>query len=256
MVKITETLLKEIFKKTYLDLVAFEVRFPTDLTIQKKIPEFQQKIKNKFSVYSEGFSIPIPFQANIEKSYLINYAFKDSIDDMEIYLNNYSVFGLRTKNYPNFKSFSDTFFDVITKFAKLCDVNRFTRLGLRYINIIHMKKSFTESNRIKNSYFHSLISKNCNKYNFENQHIDLKYKSNNYEIHKQFIFRKNPDNLYEVVIDLDNSYRGEMNINEDFNAFKTILNDIHNLIKTKFFEMIKEDFLIELRKEEDENETV
>ncbi len=247
--------LDETFKNTFLNLVAFEVRFPTDLTIQNNIPEFQGSSKERFPIYSEGYSVPIQFQPDNKRSNLLNYAFKNNSDDLEMYLNSYSVLGLRTRAYSNYGEFSTLFLEMIKNFKKIYNINAFNRLGLRYINIIPLKKNLIDSNQLKNLYFSSLLNNEFNKYNCENQHIDLKYKNNDYEIHQQFFFRKNLDNLYEVVIDIDNSFKGLIDLKDEFSEFKNKVNNLHSLIKTKFFEMINNDFLKELRKEVNENET-
>ena len=252
LVNITEELLKENFKNTFLELVAFEVRFPTDLTIHSIIPEFQGSIKDLFPVYSEGFSIPVGLVSNIEKSNLLNYAFKNKIEDIEIYLNTYSVFGIRTKNYLGFENFSKVFLDYLKKLVRICKIKKFTRLGLRYVNIVPLQKDLIVSNKLTNLYFNSLITERLNNKKFENQHIDLKYKEDLYEIHQQFFFRRSPTELYEAVIDLDNSLKGEINVLEDLEDFNKLLNDLHNLIKIKFFEIIKQEFLKKLRENKGE----
>lgn len=256
MVKITEELLNETFENTFLTLVAYEVRFPTDLTIQNRIPAFQGSIKEDFPVYSEGFTLPVQFQPEIKKSNLLNYAFKNYNEYLEIYLNSYSVLGIRTRAYSNFRDFSNMFLNIINSFMKICSINKFTRLGLRYINIIPLKESLIDSNQLKNLYFNSILNDNFNNFNFENQHMDLKYKNNDYEIHQQFFYRKNLNNFYEVVLDIDNSFKGNINIKNQFSVFKGKINDLHSLIKIKFFEMIRDDFLKELRKKVNRNETV
>ena len=247
LVEITEDLLKINFKNTFLELVAFEVRFPTDLTIYEKIPKFQGKIKDNYSVYSERFSIPTPFKANIEKSNLLDFSFKNRTEETEIYLNSYSIFGLRTKSYSGFNTFSDNFLKCFKIFKELCQIKIITRLGLRYINIIPHNTDLFESIQLKNNYFYSLLDSNINENKFENQNIDLRYKKGDYEIHQQYIFRKNQNNQYETIIDIDNSFKDKIEIEENLTELKDKINNLHNLIKVIFFETIKEEFLNKLK---------
>ncbi len=248
LVKISEDLLNRNFPNNFLIQVAFEIRFPTDLTMKNKIAEFQGLIKNEFSTYEEGFSVPIPFHPKTEISNLIDYKFINGKDNLELYLKNYTIFGLRTKSYPGYKNFSKIFLNNIGKFIKISDVNAITRLGIRYINSIPLGKDFDKSNQLKNKFFNPCINKEYINQLYETQQINLKYFQNGYEIHQQFVFRRNPNKIYEAIIDLDNSIKGSIKI--DLEDLEDKLHDLHNLIKTKFFEMIKDDFLIELEKEE------
>ena len=252
LVKITEDLLNLNFDNTYLELVAFEVRFPTDLTIHDKIPEFQGKIKDIYSVYSERFSIPSPFKANIEKSNLIDFSFKNKSEENEIYLNTYSVFGLRTKNYSGFNTFLKNFIESFKLFKEHCKIQEITRIGLRYINIIPHNENMEDSNQRRNTFFNTFLKEPLSETKFENQNLDLKYKKGMYEIHHKNVFRKNPNNVYETIIDIDNSYKEKMEIKENLSELKSKIGDLHNLIKIIFFDTITDEFLIKLKGSEGE----
>jgi len=248
MVKITNDLLKESFKNTYLEQVAFEIRFPADLTIKNKIPEFQGIIKDNFNAYNEGFSLKFPFQPDLEKSNLLDYSFINEKDDLELYLNTYSIFGLRSKKYSNFESFSKIFLENLKIFINICKINTITRLGIRYVNIIPLDQDKNKSIQLKNNYFNSLIKDEYNYSNSEDQQIFLRYYDKNYEIREQFIFKKTPTNVYNVIIDFDNSYRGLIKIeSNNITKIEKILKDLHDLIKNKFFDIIKDSFLNKLR---------
>ncbi|KKL10872.1 hypothetical protein LCGC14_2551500 [marine sediment metagenome] len=247
LVDITEDLLKENFKTNYLIQVAYEIRFPTDLTIKNKIPEFQGSIKDNFSIYEEGYSFPLTFQPKEDLSNLMNYKFLNENKSVELYLNNYTIFGLRTKNYPGYKIFLKNFMENVKRFIEISNVNKITRLGIRYINSIQLEEDFDESNQLKNKYVISLLDEKYGKEIFDSQRIDLRYHEKEFEIHQQFIFRKNPNNFYELLIDLDNSLKDSIKM--DLRDIEDKLNKLHYLIKTKFFEMITDHFLMELRKE-------
>ncbi|KKK44264.1 MAG: hypothetical protein Lokiarch_20070, partial [Candidatus Lokiarchaeum sp. GC14_75] len=115
------------------------------------------------------------------------------------------------------------------------------------INSIQLEEDFDESNQLKNKYVISLLDEKYGKEIFDSQRIDLRYHEKEFEIHQQFIFRKNPNNFYELLIDLDNSLKDSIKM--DLRDIEDKLNKLHYLIKTKFFEMITDHFLMELRKE-------
>ncbi|MHA1197035.1 MAG: TIGR04255 family protein [Promethearchaeota archaeon] len=251
MVKVTESLLKETFPNTFLDSVACEVRFNTDLTIKEKIIKFQNIIKDTFPTYIESLSIPIGFPSTVEKTNIMNYIFKNEDIDTEVYLNTFSIFGIRTNNYSNYDDFSKLFLKILKEFIKLCNISHFTRLGLRYINVIPLDKDRIKANDLKKKYFYSFLKENFEKNDFESQHLSLKYYEKKYEIHQQFIFRKSKNKIYEVIIDIDNSLKNKINISEDkeLRKFQNIINELHALIKIKFFETITESFLKRLRED-------
>ncbi|MBA7555098.1 hypothetical protein ES705_47748 [subsurface metagenome] len=236
MVKITEELLKEFFPNNFLIRVAFEIRFPADLTMKDNISNFQGKIKENFPVYEERYTMKFPVQ-DTAKGNLINYAFKNDINESEIYLNAYSSFGFGTKKYPGFKNFLNIFLDNVKIFKDMFKIESTTRLGMRYINSIPLEKDKQKSNTLKNNYFDFCLTED-QKYDFENQ----------YEIHKQLIFQKGQQKFYDVIIDLDNSYKEKILIKEDLKELESRIFDLHNLIKIKFFEIIKEEFLELLKK--------
>lgn len=246
MVKITEELLEEFFPNNFLIRVAFEIRFPADLTMKDKINNFQGKIKENFPVYEERYTVKFPVQ-DTEKGNLINYAFKNDINESEIYLNAYSIFGLSTKNYPSFKDFLNIFLENLKIFKDTFKIESTTRLGMRYINNIPLEKDKTNSNKVKNNYFDFCLIEE-QEYNFENQYIDLRFNQDDYNIHKQLIFQKGQQNFYEVIIDLDNFFEEKILIKEDLNELEKRIIALHNIIKIKFFEIIKEEFLEKLRK--------
>jgi len=255
MVKITNDLLKENFPNTYLEQVAFEVRFPADLTIKNKIPEFQGIIKDNFNAYNEAFSLKVPFQPDLEKSNLLDYSFLNEKDGLELYLNTYSIFGLRTRKYSNFETFSKIFLENLKLFINMCKINSISRLGIRYVNIIPLEEDKNKSVQLKNNYFNSLIKDEYNYSNSEDQQIYLRYYDKNYEIREQFIFRKTPTNFYNVVIDFDNSYKRLIKIEYDnITEIEKMINDLHDLIKKKFFDIIKDSFLNKLREKKGEHD--
>jgi len=246
MVKLTEKILGESFTKDYLIRVAFEIRFPADLTMKDKIGYFQGKIKENFPIYEERYAVKLPIQ-DVEKGNLLNYSFKNDITETEIYLNTYSIFGLGTKKYNGFKNFLNIFLENVEIFKEMFKIESTTRLGMRYINSIPLEKDKNNSNTLKNKYFDFCLTEDQN-YDFENQYIDLRFNENKYEIHKQLVFQKGQQNFYEVIIDLDNSYKEKILIKEDLKELESRILDLHKLIKIKFFEIIKEEFLELLKK--------
>lgn len=250
MVKIDEDLLKENFVVTFLAQVAFEIRFPTDLSIRNKIVDFQGSIKDDFPSYSEGYKIPISFGSKVESSNLINYRFSNPEKNGEIYINEYSVFGLRTKKYQGFDVFFYDFFKYVKKFIDLVKIKLISRIGIRYVNIFPLDKDVNESNKKINLYFKKIIKTDIENQNFSFQNIDLRYNSDIYEIHQKSGLRKRSDGSYEYFIDLDNSFNENIEIEENKDELSDKVSELHKLIKVKFFNLINEQFLNLLRGKE------
>lgn len=255
MVKITEKLMTEIFPNNFLDLVAFELRFPVDLTIRNKIPLFQKSLQESFPNYAEGFSVKFPFPADIEKkesteSHLLDYQFKNEQRGLNLILKTFSILGLRTNSYTTYSSYLQLFINILEKFNEVSDITLFKRLGLRYITKIPFLNSLKDSNMLRNKYINPIINVDIlNVPAPKSQILDIIYKESEYEIREQIVFRKGPERKkpWEVIIDIDCAFNGNISVKDNFLELKKRMNDLHQLIKEKFFDLITEEFLQILR---------
>ncbi len=237
--------MEEYFENNFLNQVAFEVRFPADLTMKDNIPQFQKLIKNDFNIFSEKYSFKVPFGKEFESVHLIDYGFKDEKAEIEIYLNRYSHFGLTTSKYVGYKGFSELYFVNLEKMIKHFKINEITRIGIRYVNIIPLSIKNIEANEFYKMWFNSLISEDFNFDKFINQLIDLRFRENGYSVHLRFIFSQDERKNYTIIIDIDNSFVEKMPTNID--SIKKIIDDLHIGIKKRFFKLINEEFLKVLR---------
>lgn len=245
LVDITKELMEEYFENNFLNQVAFEVRFPADLTMKDTIPQFQKLLKNDFNTFSEKHSFKVPFGKEVESTHIKDYGFRNEKAENEIYLNKYSIFGLTTSKYEGYKGFSNLFFVNLEKMKNHFEINEITRIGIRYVNIIPLSIKKNKANELHKMWFNSLISEEFNFNRFTNQHIDLRFKENGYNIHLRFIFSQDEKKKYIIILDIDNSFVEKNPINID--SIKKIIEDLHTGIKQRFFQLINEEFLKVLR---------
>ncbi|NQU35618.1 MAG: TIGR04255 family protein [Bacteroidetes bacterium] len=141
-----------IYKKNPLDQVICQLRFPAILKISAEIPfEFQEKIREQFPEFSElsELSINIPNAENQIPAEILksahrssnnrNYEFFSEDKQWKINLTN-NFFALSSFNYKNWEEFSDRLKLPFAAFLDIYKPKRFSRIGLRYIDVIKRSK--------------------------------------------------------------------------------------------------------------------
>jgi len=137
------------YKKNVLDRVICQLRFRPILKIETTIPaEFQEKIRKKFPIYRDKSEfkiqvdskeidiIPSEIVEKIGKSPMYkNHEFSTESGDWAINLTRHFI-ALSTKSYTSWDNFQHQLFKIVEYLIDIYDISEFTRLGLRYINII------------------------------------------------------------------------------------------------------------------------
>ncbi|MGD1007689.1 MAG: TIGR04255 family protein, partial [Ignavibacteriaceae bacterium] len=141
---------RSIYKINPLMTVVCQFRFPPILTIDTEVPsKFQEKIRTKFPQYSEvpGFAqqlVPMSFP-NINNPPLFgqpsikNHQFLSSDNDLVVNLTR-TFITLQTSKYKSWEPFIENFKFILSSLVETYRPAYFTRIGLRYINLLNRSK--------------------------------------------------------------------------------------------------------------------
>ena len=126
-----------VFKENYLKSVSCELRFPALLEYETKPPvKLQKELRKEFpnyeKQYHQALNSPSETLGNETK-----YVFKSRDRRWHASFKYYAI-ALETSAYSEFADFSSRLERLINKSRKLLDTDFFTRVGLRYINLIPM----------------------------------------------------------------------------------------------------------------------
>ena len=132
------------YQKSPLIEVVFQLRFPTILSINAKQPmEFQDKIREKYPFYQEGDEQqnemiigPDGNPVQIKTSSAKNYAFISSEESYKINLTA-SFISIYTLKYTQWEEFRKHIEFVVPIFETVYKPAFYTRVGLRYIDVIN-----------------------------------------------------------------------------------------------------------------------
>jgi uncharacterized protein (TIGR04255 family) len=131
-----------IYKKTSLREVICQFRFPPILKIGVSEPaDFQEEIRQRFPIYrlrqeTETLGIPEQFKEIILPKLPKSYDFLDESENSLITLTR-DFLAISTKSYDRFENFIDIVDLALKALNKTYDPNFFTRIGLRYIDVIN-----------------------------------------------------------------------------------------------------------------------
>jgi len=226
---LTERNLEEIFPKNYLTSVACEIRFDPLLMIQNKIPEFQEKIRGELPLF--GFESIIPVvEASITTQYSgVNqwmFRSKDKTKTLKIVVNR---IGFIVSKYSNFSNFYPEMIKYFNDFFKICNIDKFSRIGLRYVNEFKLNE-FEDSQQISlEKFFNVALNKAL------------------IEEYSPFQFGttiRSERDKYKIIIrnEFNTNISGESNYIIDIDAFKSGI-----LEKKKLETVIKELHILELQ---------
>jgi len=162
-----------IYKKNPLEKVICQLRFPPILKIDKEIPflsEFQEQIREEFPNYEklEEPNIPLssvargslPSDINMFFSSNINYAFFSEDDLWSVNLTR-TYLALTTKKYEKWEEFRKKLQGPLNALKDIYKPSFFSRIGLRYIDVIKRKKLGLEQfnwNELLKSYVLGLVN--------------------------------------------------------------------------------------------------
>ncbi len=141
-----------IYNKNPLDAVICQARFPTMLKIDTELPSaFQEKLSPQYIHLTEGQEVVIDIQMGSKPSIpaedikqlttpaIKNYEFSSEDSKWKVNLTR-NFISLSTTSYVRWEDFRDRFVSVLNAFIDVYNPVLFTRIGLRYMDIILRSK--------------------------------------------------------------------------------------------------------------------
>ena len=128
--------------------VTCELRFPTILRIEAETPAtYQESIRAKFPLFAEGNTDPVPGMPDELRKHLPpgfgarekRYQFQSEDKKLATTLSRSSLV-LMTTDYEEWKRFRETLNELLAAFCAAYEPLHFTRIGLRYKNVIDRDK--------------------------------------------------------------------------------------------------------------------
>lgn len=223
----------EIFPNPPISSVSCEIRFPTLLTIEKTIPEFQSKIRNEFTGY---YTQKIP---RVYKSGVIDemwWIFKSNDDTLSLKIKNNSIV-LTSNNYNEFPPFFEIIKGYFESFFQLNNINKFLRIGLRYTNREEFEDKKPNLKRLLEYFSFKYFKFNEND-TINNFNIRYNKNENDYYMIIVLEYGKNPQNKYSFLFDFD-SYTSE---EIDKENYIKVIDNLHSNILKVFYESITEQY--------------
>lgn len=128
-----------IYKSNPLDEVITQARFSRILRLEEETPaEFQERIKDKYPVLIQKESVSMDVFADEEvakKTITPIYEFSSREGDWTLVLSS-EFLALTTKNYTQWEEFIGRFEEALGFFIEIYNPNFYSRLGLRYKDLI------------------------------------------------------------------------------------------------------------------------
>jgi len=216
---------EEMFPNSPLHEVAFEIRFPVNLSIEGEIYKFHEKIKTEFPIFKEG-------EETTTKARVRDFVKKDEII-LRVLRDRLTIL---TRKYKSFEDFFPIINEYTDLFTSIYDINEFNRIGLRYINNINLGDKPIE-------FFekHLIPTFNEKLFSFENLNqlmLEINLKSNsNFITSRSGIVTHDNKNIY--ILDFD-GYCEKKTSNE---KVYDVLNILHEEVIKEFHSHIKDDYL-------------
>lgn len=118
--------------RNQLDRVICQIRFPALLEIDKKVDEYQKKLRGEYPIYI----ISPTLQFNLANAPLpMNHTFQTEDGAWSIELS-VATLSLTTTRYSDWNEFRNRFHQALLAVMDLFEIKKCTRLGLRYINAV------------------------------------------------------------------------------------------------------------------------
>lgn len=144
---------RRIFKRNVIKNVICQIRFPPILKIESDIPtEFQDRIRTYFPNYERKVEYGIDLSSNIEnmnsvmlikklnkQTANINHEFSTIDGNCKINMGK-TFIAISMIKYPRWEEFKEAFLRPLTLFIEFYNPMIFTRIGLRYIDVIDRKE--------------------------------------------------------------------------------------------------------------------
>lgn len=122
------------YERNFIQLAVCELKFPTVLEFETECPrDFQKALRKEYPHLEQGTRIELLPAGG--RSGEKRYIFRSMDRDWSVTLRSSAV-ALETAAYRNFEDFLLRLQKVVEKIEPLIDTDFFTRVGLRYVNVI------------------------------------------------------------------------------------------------------------------------
>lgn len=241
--------LSESFTRNFLTNVSFGIRFPPLLEIQNNIPKFQRKVRDVFPKLRMGFPIasisigispPLAVPGETEWAFLS----EDEKHQVKTTFNRCVVISTEYQGYEEFLKLAMNTFD---PFAKIMKIDKFSRIGLRYVNEIPLTGNSPPSDEVLRL-FNPIFDQDrirLDKPFLFNSEYRSRSKSDVILSSKNALLER-PGGGHHYIIDLD------LYVNQTAvppSNLKNVVNQLHSHAREEFHRNIKDDFLNVLRGE-------
>ncbi len=238
--------IEEIFPKNFLNSVACEIRFDPLLTIQNKIPEFQEKIRGGLPAFGIGKTFPL-VESSITSPFggVSQWVFKsrNEIKTLKVVFNKIVFI---VSEYSTFEEFFREAFEYFNHFFEICGIESFFRIGLRFVNEFRLSEIEESPDVPLTKYFNIVLDEGLfedyNPFQFEST---IRCEKDDNALFIKHEFSINPDEEAIYVIDIDAFKAGELK-KEDL---ETIIRDLHTLEVKEFHKSITDELVNVLRGE-------
>jgi uncharacterized protein (TIGR04255 family) len=130
------------YARNCIRLAVCEVKFPTLLELERECPSaFQKAMRKTYPHFERGESINL--RPSGEHDTEARYTFRSQHRDWAVSLRS-SAFSLESTAYENFEDFLRRLKWVVDQAIKVIDSDFFTRVGLRYVNLLPVKGDPTD----------------------------------------------------------------------------------------------------------------
>lgn len=240
----TERNLDEKFPKNYLTSVACEIRFDPLVMIQNYIPEFQEKIRGELPSYGFESTIPVVDPSMMGQFSGANqWVFKsrDKIKTLRIVINR---IGFIVSKYNNFEDFYDEVIKYFNEFFKICKIDEFSRIGLRYVNQFKLNELEDSQEISLTKFFNPVLDKaiieSYSLFQFETA-IRCENKGNTLFLKNEYSIEPSGESNY--VIDIDAFKSGKLKKKD----LEPIIKELHKLEVKEFHNHITDEVINILR---------
>lgn len=228
-------------KNPPLKSISCEIRFPTLLKISDKIPDFQDKIRERFpNYYTE--SLPTASKHGIVDKFSWN--FRSDKQDLGLRVRN-NLIVLIVGEYMRFSTIFEYVKDFFGEFFNINRIEKFSRIGLRYINREDFKEKEPNLRKVL-KYFNLFFTNIDENTKINNFNIQFNKQEENLSINIINKYSQRQDDRYSFVFDYDCHYTNSPNINNYLEIFK----ELHNNILKHFRVNITQEYLDILKNRE------
>jgi len=225
----TPDLLQEVFNRTTITEVIFEVRFDSILRINRDISFLQDAIKDEFPVYLED--------KLVEED---AHAFQTADGTCKIRVTP-SRYNFTTNNYTSFSEFKSLILPSLSKLIEIFNIKEVKRTGLRYINQIPFEKEKGITEIFNNFIDIPVESARYEGINIDGFKLELFMNSNETQIlsrHGLFeIKEKEAPFRFVYIVDIDCFSENIMEANID--TISALTDELHSQEKKEFIKSIQ-----------------